>query len=849
MNPRTDLSARYAFREVDLQEKGDTRTQQVLMVGTRKEVLEIGPASGYVTKALRKRGCNVTCVEVDSKAARAARKYATRMINADIETMDLEKELGGETYDVILFGDVLEHLKDPKAILRRLRPYLKTAGHVVATVPNVAHGSVRLLLLDGRFDPQATGILDRTHLHFYTRRTLLELFRDAGYSVERVEEIKTPISAAENLRVNLKEYPAELVRAMESDPSSTTHEFAVVARPAMGLVSQRFPSQRQLVSRRLGLRRYDPLSTLLHLYFTRRDVQAAFPEVREGNYRRLLDWANNMIENRVDNAYRLLRRYASWYRDNPISSEPELRRVREELATLQEELATLQEELDGIKNSFGYKLMRFYSTRIDRVFPDGTRRGEFRRRVVRGLEIVTSQGNRELLRVVAGRGGPDYTEGIPEIRIERLPHMIQVTEPSTMEETERKPLETSVSVVILTKAPPKDFEQTLERLRHQKGVSDPEIVVVNSGSRDLSPLATKYRMKLFNIQPREFDHAMTRNYGAEKATGEFLLFLTDDAIPARDDLIFDMVRILLNDNTIGAVTARQIPRSDADFMYCQAIWWHYRSLGLAWDRVVGSSEIEKTGLEQKRAICQIDDVCSCFRRETFLKYRYSKGYAEDLELGIRLTKDGYKIAQLFSTGVVHSHNRPSSYYLKRAYVDFQALHRLLGYETQDFETYSVKSPHDLLDLILTLECSINRGVHDLRAAGFCQNEIRDAFNMIRSRLRTVAQNVALDQAEDADLMEMLSQIMEILEYNEKQKHRATNPLIDRYVGSLGIFEKWISSSYQDLTNVETQFVDTLYKLFALQVGNILSHYVAYARQLGRVTKSLVRLDRFLSEGI
>ena len=355
MSHRTDSSAlRYAFREIDLQEKRDARTQQVLMVGTRKKVLEIGPASGYVTKALRKRGCTVTSVEVDPKAARAAREYANRMINADIETMNFEKELGEERYDVILFGDVLEHLKDPKAVLSGLRPYLKPSGYVVATAPNVAHGSVRLLLLDGKFDPQATGILDWTHLHFYTRRTLLELFRDAGYRVELVEEIKEPISAAENIRINLKDYPAELIRAIESDPNSTAYEFALVAKPATGSVSQRIPSQRRLVSHRLGSRRYDHLSTLLYLYLTRSDLRAAFPEVQKGNYRRLLEWANNTIENRADNAHRLLRRCAYWYRNNPISSEPEFRREREaleeELRNQKKHATNLEEELQTRKS-------------------------------------------------------------------------------------------------------------------------------------------------------------------------------------------------------------------------------------------------------------------------------------------------------------------------------------------------------------------------------------------------------------------------------------------------------------------------------------------------------------------
>ena len=74
-------------------------------------------------------------------------------------------------------GDVLEHLKDPWAILGNIKENLKPDGYVVASIPNIAHGAIRLALLEGRFDYTSLGILDDTHLRFFTRESIFELFR------------------------------------------------------------------------------------------------------------------------------------------------------------------------------------------------------------------------------------------------------------------------------------------------------------------------------------------------------------------------------------------------------------------------------------------------------------------------------------------------------------------------------------------------------------------------------------------------------------------------------------------------------------------------------------------------
>ena len=95
------------------------------------------------------------------------------------------------TFDAIVYGDVLEHLNDPLPILVGLNLALAVGGRVIVSVPNVAHLWVRLSLLLGRWDYADRGILDRTHLRFFTRRSFAAFLRDAGLSVE--EMVATPV--------------------------------------------------------------------------------------------------------------------------------------------------------------------------------------------------------------------------------------------------------------------------------------------------------------------------------------------------------------------------------------------------------------------------------------------------------------------------------------------------------------------------------------------------------------------------------------------------------------------------------------------------------------------------------
>ena len=207
----------------------NSHAQQLRAVPRGARVLELGCATGYLSRLLRDElGCRVVGVELDEAAAEHARAFCERVVVGDLDQLALAEVLDAGAFDVILCGDVLEHLKDPGRVLAEARKLLAPQGRVVATIPNVAHGDLRLALLGGRFDYRRLGLLDETHLRFFTLAGVQALFEGAGYAVHRVSRIRAPLFGTE-LEVKAQDYPPEAVAFVAADPEATTYQFVVVA--------------------------------------------------------------------------------------------------------------------------------------------------------------------------------------------------------------------------------------------------------------------------------------------------------------------------------------------------------------------------------------------------------------------------------------------------------------------------------------------------------------------------------------------------------------------------------------------------------------------------------------------
>ncbi|WP_054709604.1 class I SAM-dependent methyltransferase [Bacillus sp. JCM 19041] len=150
-----------------------------------KQVLDVGCSEGLLGAAIKDAySATVHGFEQFPTAVAAARKKLDSVTVGDIETDPLPFEQ--EAFDAIIFADVLEHMVDPWAVLEKVKPYLTSQGSVYASIPNVGHISIIEELLNGTWNYVDAGLLDKTHLRFFTKNGIKQLFTASGYSIELV---------------------------------------------------------------------------------------------------------------------------------------------------------------------------------------------------------------------------------------------------------------------------------------------------------------------------------------------------------------------------------------------------------------------------------------------------------------------------------------------------------------------------------------------------------------------------------------------------------------------------------------------------------------------------------------
>jgi 2-polyprenyl-3-methyl-5-hydroxy-6-metoxy-1,4-benzoquinol methylase len=193
-------SSRYEYVITDYEQHPDVYSRNWVLlewIGTHKRVLELGCSTGFFSKYLtEKRACSVVGIEVDAAAAAQARKFCSEVLSRDLNSPEWTRGLPEHSFDVILMGDVLEHLIGPQAVLEQIQPLLAPNASIVISLPNIVYLGTRVRILFGRFEYESFGILDHTHLRFFTPKTAREMIEAAGYEVMRFHPVfGGPLSA------------------------------------------------------------------------------------------------------------------------------------------------------------------------------------------------------------------------------------------------------------------------------------------------------------------------------------------------------------------------------------------------------------------------------------------------------------------------------------------------------------------------------------------------------------------------------------------------------------------------------------------------------------------------------
>ncbi len=203
----------------------------VQMVGGNKRVLELGSGPGSITRLLKYNQCRVTALELDPQAITIVSEYCERVYPCDLNDQDWPLNLSDAgKFEVIVAGDVLEHLYDPWAALHKVRPLLLENGYAVVSLPHVGHSAVVACLLNEDFEYQPWGLLDKTHIRFFGIKNIQKLFDDAGFKIIEADfVIKTPEQT--EFAQRWRQLSSAAKQALSSNRFGTVYQVVVKAVP------------------------------------------------------------------------------------------------------------------------------------------------------------------------------------------------------------------------------------------------------------------------------------------------------------------------------------------------------------------------------------------------------------------------------------------------------------------------------------------------------------------------------------------------------------------------------------------------------------------------------------------
>ena len=387
-------------------------------------------------------------------------------------------------------------------------------------------------------------------------------------------------------------------------------------------------------------------------------------------------------------------------------------------------------------------------------------------------------------------------------------------------------LDFKVSVVIPTLNAGTEFRWMLRKLRAQKAVREIEIVVVDSGSRDATVAwAHEAGCKVVQILPSEFSHSYARNRGADAASGDNLLFMVQDAYPIGDYWMAGMVQFLKDHaaDKVVAASCAEYSRSDSDVMYDSMIHTHYQFLGcLDYDRI---GELRDSGHASLRSQGQLSDVSCMIGRDVFQQYRYRGDYAEDLDLGIRLIQDGYRVAMLASVKVIHSHNRPAYYYLKRSFVDVVFLVGLFP----DFEYPRIHSQRGLFAGVLSMAVHLSRWLAappsaEGQSVAVMLRQWSDEWRGKFARIETQGELQLGDSRLDAWLQQFRQQQLNLPGQRlSADESKEAQRFLDAFLGRLDHFAHFAGQTYGPSSDVLlNELRQGIVKIYASAAGSALA---------------------------
>ena len=223
-------------RPLEVDTVGDPVPHFARRIPPNATVLDIGCGPGVLGRlATALKPCLLDGIEIDPEAAQEARRYYRDVRVADLGSSELAELLPGRRYDIVICADVLEHLEAPGRMLRQIRRILAPGGRLLISLPHVGYAGIVAELLTGRFRYRPSGLLDRTHLRFFTRAELTDTLTMNGFAVADFGGIVKPVHESEFGHVLDRLAPA-MREGLLTAPDALIYQFLVEAVPGRSAV-------------------------------------------------------------------------------------------------------------------------------------------------------------------------------------------------------------------------------------------------------------------------------------------------------------------------------------------------------------------------------------------------------------------------------------------------------------------------------------------------------------------------------------------------------------------------------------------------------------------------------------
>jgi len=554
------------------------------------------------------------------------------------------------------------------------------------------------------------------------------------------------------------------------------------------------------------------------------------------------------------------------------------RKVR--MRSLEELIQQRETVMSQIYSSHGWKALTVYYQLRNKALPDGTKRRELakylweclwksllsNRAEPKGATAITHHSPSVLTWRNCGKALRHLKTfgfvGTYQKLKEKLAHSgyaFQSTRLITGEPVTIKPAiikgedvakeDVTISVVIPTKNGGEDFRRIVATIARQKGFREVEIIVVDSGSTDKTvELAEQFGATVIKILPEEFTHSYARNLGARHASGQYLLFTVQDALPPSDSWLRELFNVIKN-NRVVAVSCAEFPAESADLFYRAISWNHYRFLEVDNnDRLLSKSSAEDHISLRKNG--QLSDLACLISKDVFAEYEYKTDYGEDLDLGLRLIRDGHAIAFLGSTRIIHSHNRPAYYYLKRAYVENLFVPTILP----DYPVLSRNFDRIVSDIALTYQAIsslVAEGAWELqlpcRTADFSCGLLRKFEEVLKAR-SPFSTRIINNSFSDKEFEAFLTRIMNEHCLNKMGVDSAEGILGEAVMNFTRMVLAYMEQTYDFVDDhVAEEFRSSLHKAFAYQCGAQFAGCFLKHRGSGKSELEQIHLE--LSKGV